>query len=195
MRGWGRGCPDLALCLQICLVPNQHDGKIVSVLDSEDLREKLAHLIETADEARGVRSSQPLGPSPPQSPPLLSPLPVVNGKHQQEAVASTHVLLPHGSELLLACCVQDCRQGERGRRGDEALPPPPASCPREPSAPPPSPHPLSAVLTVQPGWDTIHSADLRIGVFDGGVVVRHKVGLVGQGEDTVTMVPAVPQER
>lgn len=73
--GGGWGIPDLALCLQISLVPNQHDGEIVSVLDSEDLREKLAHLVETAEEARGMRSSQPIGPvcpAPPPSPPLTS---------------------------------------------------------------------------------------------------------------------------
>lgn len=52
------GVPDLALCFEICLVPDQHDGEVVAVLDSEDLREELAHLIETADEARGVRFSR-----------------------------------------------------------------------------------------------------------------------------------------
>lgn len=32
-------------------------------------------------------------------------------------------------------------------------------------------------LTVQPGFLSIHGADLCVGVFDGGVVVWHKVGL------------------
>lgn len=77
-----RGVPDLALCFEICLVPDQHDGEVVAVLDSEDLREELAHLIETADEARGVRFNRsarcPLCFATSR---LLSPLPVVNGKH------------------------------------------------------------------------------------------------------------------
>lgn len=108
-RGFGSG--NLTLCLQICLVPDQHDGEVISVLDSEDLREELAHLVET--------------------------LPIINGKHQQEAVAGAHVLLSHGTELLLACGVQD----------------------------------------VQPGRDAIHGADLGVGVFNSGIVVRHEVGL------------------
>ncbi|MEQ2202681.1 hypothetical protein XENOCAPTIV_012166 [Xenoophorus captivus] len=32
-------------------------------------------------------------------------------------------------------------------------------------------------LTVQPSFLPIHSADLGVGVLNGGVVVRHKVGL------------------
>lgn len=56
----------------------------------------------------------------------------------------------------------------------------PACHPQKPSAP----HLLPAALTVQPGRDAIHGADLRVGVFNGGVVVRHEVGLVGWGEDT-----------
>lgn len=70
--------PDLTLCLEVCFVPNQHDGEVVTVLDSEDLGEQLAHLVETADEARGVRSSQ-LGP---QSPLLCHlPAPLTSAGH------------------------------------------------------------------------------------------------------------------
>lgn len=61
------GIPDLALCFQICLVANQHDGEVVSVLDSKDLCEKLAHFVETADEARGPASCSL--PAPPPFPP------------------------------------------------------------------------------------------------------------------------------
>lgn len=111
------GVSDLALRFQICLVPDQHDGEVVAVLDSEDLREELAHLIETAEEAqRGEVQLLSPAPAPPRpgstTSPLLSPLPVVNGKHQQEPVPGAHVLLPHGAELLLARGVQDCRDGE-----------------------------------------------------------------------------------
>lgn len=110
-KGGGLGSEDLALCLQICLVPNQHNGEVIAVLDPEDLSEELAYFNET--------------------------LPVVNGKHQQEAIASTHVLLPHGAKFLLPCSVQD----------------------------------------VQPCRDAVHRADLCVGIFNGGVIVRHKVGL------------------
>lgn len=65
------GFPDLTLCFEICLVPDQYDGEVVPVLDSEDLREELAHLIETANEARGVRANSSamvlLAPPPPCS--------------------------------------------------------------------------------------------------------------------------------
>ena len=73
--GWGGdgvGVPDLALCLQICLVPDQHDGEVISVLDSEDLREELAHLVETADEARGPDSCSPPAPPPPAPHPPIT---------------------------------------------------------------------------------------------------------------------------
>lgn len=134
------GIPDLTLCLEVCLVPNQHDGEVITVLDSEDLREQLAHLVETADEARGVRSSQSLGPSPLCSTTshLRSPLPVINGKHQQEPVPGAHVLLSHGPKLLLACSVQDCREGDRatvGTRLPLAIPAILPSAPRRPHCP------------------------------------------------------------
>lgn len=114
MGGGGR-VPDLALCLQICLVPNQYNGEVVSVLDSEDLREELAHLIETAEEARRVRfsCSARVPPAPPPPCSSLSPLPIINGKHQQETMPGAHILLPHGAKLLLAGSVQDCRERER----------------------------------------------------------------------------------
>lgn len=134
------GIPDLTLCLEVCLVPNQHDGEVITVLDSEDLREQLAHLVETADEARGVRSSQSLGPSPLCSTTshLRSPLPVINGKHQQEPVPGAHVLLSHGPKLFLACSVQDCREGDRatvGTRLPLAIPAILPSAPRRPHCP------------------------------------------------------------
>lgn len=109
------GIPNLALCLQICFVPNQHNGEIITVLDSEYLSEELAYLIETAREAGSVRPPQG-GTCPVLSQVshhLPSPLPVIDCKHQQEAVASTHVLLPHGTKFLLTCSVQDCRDRER----------------------------------------------------------------------------------
>lgn len=75
----------------------------------------------------------------------------------------------------------ETRRGE-GRRVDQA----PPAIPRHPwPGPSSAPHPLyplSAALTVQSGRDAIHRADLRVGVFDGGVVVRDEVGLVGWGE-------------
>lgn len=137
---WSPGIPDLTLRLKVCLIPNQHDGEVITVLDSEDLREQLAHLVETADEARGVRSSQSLGPGPLccATSLLRSPLPIVNGKHQQETVPGAHVLLSHGPELLLACSVQDCREGDRatvGTRLPLAIPAILPSAPRRPHCP------------------------------------------------------------
>lgn len=63
--------------------------------------------------------------------------------------------------------------GRGGLHGDQA----PASHPHKPAARPPS-HSISpATLTVQPGRDAIHGADLGVGVFNSGIVVRHEVGL------------------
>lgn len=149
------GIPNLALCLQICFVPNQHDGEIVAVLDSEDLSEELAYLIETAREAGSVRPPQ--GGTCPVlsqvSQHLPSPLPVIDGKHQQEAVASTHVLLPHGTKFLLTCSVQDCGDRERNMW----VPGCPVSClPSEPSRPYCPAlrgcHPQSRSLCRNPQW-------------------------------------------
>lgn len=33
---------------------------------------------------------------------------VCDGEHDEEAISSSHILLTHGTELLLACCVQYC---------------------------------------------------------------------------------------
>lgn len=128
--GWGQGL-HLALGLQVRLVPNQHDGKVVAVLHSQDLCEQLAHLVEAAQEVAQVSGSALVPPSPPTPSLSLtpSPLPVIDGKHQQEAVASAQVLLSHSPKLLLACRVQDCRDRKRGRREDKPqplYPPPPA---------------------------------------------------------------------
>lgn len=112
----------------------------------------------------------------------FTPLPVINGKHQQEAMASTHVLLPHGPELLLASGVQDC--GDRDGCHGDGLP-----LATHPQALRP-PHPLLPALTVQPGGDAIHDTELRVGVLDGGIVVRHKVRLVGWGEAKVSGMSA-----
>lgn len=40
--------------------------------------------------------------------------------------------------------------------------------------------PSHPILTVQPCRDAVHSADLCVGIFNGGIIVRHKVGLGGR---------------
>jgi hypothetical protein len=61
---------DLALCLQICFVPDREDQEvIVKVLDSIYVKSLVTHLLETAG---------------------------FNGKPQQEAVSISHVLRPNG---------------------------------------------------------------------------------------------------
>lgn len=66
--------PNLALCLQIRLIPNQHNGEVVAVLDSEDLSEEFAHLVETGREAR---EWSPARLVPPIHPPSRTDVPLV----------------------------------------------------------------------------------------------------------------------
>lgn len=61
-----------------------------------------------------------------------SPSSVGNGEDQQEALPRSHVLLSHGTKLLLACRVQDCT-AEREHSLYTPLP-----CPQGV----PTPHPL-----------------------------------------------------
>lgn len=41
---------------------------------------------------------------------VLKGLGVVNGKNAEEALPCSHVLIPHGAVLLLACSVQNIQQ-------------------------------------------------------------------------------------
>lgn len=76
---------DLALILEITLVRHDDDRERVLVLDPEDL------LVEDADFFEGVSGR--------------------DGVDQKEALASSHVLLPHGAIFLLASRVEDVEEG------------------------------------------------------------------------------------
>ena len=41
---------------------------------------------------------------------VLKGLGVVDGKHTEEALSCSHILVPHGAVLLLTCSVQDVQQ-------------------------------------------------------------------------------------
>ena len=71
--------------IQVALVSDDDDGKVVLVLDPQDLLLEGGNL----DEAR----------------------PAGDGVDQQEALAGAHVLLPHRRILFLAGGVQDIEQG------------------------------------------------------------------------------------
>ena len=68
---------------------------------------------------------------------LVERCPISEREYQKESLARSHVLLPHGAELLLAGGVQD----------------------------------------VQLGHGVIDDALLRVGIFNGRVIVRDKVAL------------------
>lgn len=71
----------LPLVFQVNFVAHHEHRELISVFNTQDLAMELKHLI--------------------QSPPVR------DGEDQQEALAGSHVLLPHGAELLLASRVQN----------------------------------------------------------------------------------------
>jgi len=71
----------LLLVLQVALVAHHQHGELVAILDAQDLALELGDLIEA-----GM---------------------IVEREDEQESFAGAHVLLPHGTELLLASRVQN----------------------------------------------------------------------------------------
>jgi len=67
--------------LQVALVAHHQHGELVAILDAQDLALELGDLIEA-----GM---------------------IVEREDEQESFAGAHVLLPHGTELLLASRVQN----------------------------------------------------------------------------------------
>lgn len=71
----------LLLVLQVALVTHHQHGELVAILDAQYLALELGDLIEA-----GM---------------------IVEREDEQESLAGAHVLLPHGTELLLASRVQN----------------------------------------------------------------------------------------
>lgn len=67
---------------EVSLVSNHQHRELVPVLDSQDLFVEAWELVEAAT--------------------------VCHGEDEQKTLTRTHVLLPHGAELLLSSRVQNC---------------------------------------------------------------------------------------